>query len=159
MTIRKMRSEDRGPVLKIIRGTGMFTEAETDVAMELIDIYLDNPSQKDYEVIVSECDSAVAGYACYGPTPATEGTYDLYWIAVSHEIQRKGVGRELLKFVEGELVKASGRILIIETSSREKYRPTQNFYDRNGYHVEAVIKDFYSPGDNRLIYVKKLTNA
>ena len=155
--IRKMLSEDREPVYQIITQTKMFTEAEVTVAMELIDIYLTQKEQKDYIVYIAENErKEVVGYVCYVPTPATEGTFDLYWIAVSPAVQQQGVGKKLLAFTEQEIMRYNGRMIIIETSSQAKYKPTQDFYIRNHYEIEAQIKDFYRIGDDRLIFVKRI---
>jgi ribosomal protein S18 acetylase RimI-like enzyme len=156
--IRKMISQDRDIIFDIIAKTNMFTQAEIDVAMELIDIFLTKKDQKDYIIYVAENKGKeVVGYVCYGPTPATEGTFDLYWIAVSPNMQGKGVGKELLSFTENNVLKQNGRLIIVETSSQPKYQPTQQFYIKNKYLIEARIKDFYRPGDDRLIFLKRLT--
>ena len=158
VNIRKIISQDRDVIFDIIEATKMFTQAEIDVAMELIDIFLTKKEQKDYIIYVAENErKEVVGYVCYGPTPATEGTFDLYWIAVSPTMQGKGVGKELLSFTENNVLKQKGRLIIIETSSQPKYQPTQQFYIKNKYVIEARIKDFYRPGDDRLIFVKQLT--
>lgn len=154
--IRKMLLQDRATVHQIITRTNMFTDAEVSVAMELIDIYLTHKDQNDYIIYVAEDErKEVVGYVCYGPTPATEGTFDLYWIAVSPAVQQQGVGKKLLAFTEQEIVRHNGRMIIIETSSQVKYKPTQDFYIRNRYEVEARLKDFYRIGDDRLIFVKR----
>ena len=156
--IRKMISQDRDVVFDIITKTNMFTQAEIDVAMELIDIFLTKKEQQDYLIYVAENKGKeVVGYVCYGPTPATEGTFDLYWIAVSPTMQGKGIGKELLSFTENYVLRQKGRLIIIETSSQSKYQPTQQFYVKNKYIIEARIKDFYRRGDDRLIFVKRLT--
>ena len=156
LRIRKMISEDRELVYQIITQTEMFTEAEISVAMELIDIYLTHKEQKDYIIYVAENEAKeVVGYVCYGPTTATEGTYDLYWIAVSPMMQHQGIGKKLLAFSEQEIAHQNGRIIIIETSSQAKYKPTQDFYIRSHYQIEARIKEFYRIGDDRLIFVKR----
>lgn len=152
--IRKMRPEDRGAIREILTKTEMFTIPEVDVAMELVDIFLNNSEQKDYLIYVAESEARVTGYVCYGPTPAAEGTFDLYWIAVAPDQQGKGIGKELLEFVEQEVKQMKGRLIIIETSSQEKYTPTQQFYLKNHYLIAARIKDFYRVGDDRLIFVK-----
>lgn len=158
LTIRKMTTTDRQAVQEILVQTGMFTAAELDVAMELIDIFLERQDQKDYYIYVAENErKEVVGYVCYGPTPATEGTFDLYWIAVSPAHQQQGVGKKLLLFTEQEVVRQHGRMIIIETSSQAKYQPTQDFYLRNHYRVEAQIADFYRVGDDRMIFVKRFT--
>lgn len=155
--IREMISEDRDSILKILHGAGMFTSPEIDVALELIDIFLNDPKQRDYVIRVAENTSGKpVGYVCYGPAPATEGTYDIYWIAVDVELQKKGIGKRLLSFAEEQIVKNSGRQIIIETSSLEKYHLTREFYSKNGYSIEAKIRDYYSVGDDRVIFIKKL---
>jgi ribosomal protein S18 acetylase RimI-like enzyme len=155
--IRKMIAQDRDVIFDIITKTDMFTQAEIDVAMELIDIFLTKKEQQDYLIYVAENKGKeVVGYVCYGPTPATEGTFDLYWIAVSPTMQGKGIGKELLSFTENYVLRQKGRLIIIETSSQSKYQPTQQFYIRNKYIIEARIKDFYRRGDDRLIFVKRL---
>jgi ribosomal protein S18 acetylase RimI-like enzyme len=98
----------------------------------------------------------VAGYAAYGPTPLTQGTYDLYWIAVSPDRQGSGLGRHLMDWVESRLQESGGRLLLIETSSQTRYDPTRRFYLRLGYREAARIADFYRPGDDRVTYAKYL---
>ncbi|GAB4339201.1 MAG: hypothetical protein Kow0037_23950 [Calditrichia bacterium] len=159
INIRKMRVEDRQSVYEILQHTEMFTPAEISVAMELIDIYLFNHEQKDYLIFVAELENRnVAGYVCFGPTPATEGTFDLYWIAVDPRMQGKGIGKTLLNFVENKIKLMAGRLIIIETSSQQKYALTQKFYLDAGYRIEAKIKDFYRPDDDRLIFTKRLNS-
>jgi ribosomal protein S18 acetylase RimI-like enzyme len=157
--IRTMTQDDRLFVLMILEQTQMFTQAEIDVALELIDLFLTNRDQKDYFIYVAENEfQEITGYACFGPTPATEGTFDLYWIAVSPNHQNQGIGKQLLEFSEAEMRKLNGRLVIIETSGQEKYSKTQQFYFHNQYLLEARIKDFYRPLDDRLIYVKRLND-
>ena len=96
------------------------------------------------------------GFACYGPIPLTEGVYDLYWIAVDPAAQKKGIGRYLLGYVEREIKKQGGRMLLIETSSQESYGATIRFYEKSGYQLAARIKDFYRIGDDKLVFSKVL---
>jgi ribosomal protein S18 acetylase RimI-like enzyme len=154
INIRQMIKKDRKTILDMIVETEMFTTAEVDVAMELVDIYLNNKNQKDYNIVVAEEENEVLGYACYGPTPATEGTFDLYWIVVNPAHQNMGIGKKLLHYVEKKVFEAGGRLLVIETSSQQKYIPTQKFYINNDYKISAQIKDFYKPGDDRIIFTK-----
>ncbi len=155
LVINPLLEEDRIEVDRILTATGMFTAAEIEVADELLDIFLHKPSQKDYQIFVASQESRVCGYVCFGPTPATEATFDLYWIAVDPELQGHGIGKKLLQFSEQECQTQGGKLLIIETSSKELYRPTQAFYLKNGYQIEARIRDFYAPGDDRLIFTRR----
>ena len=126
------------------------------VAEELIDCYLENPLSSGYHILVAEVDSTVAGYICYGPTPLTEGTWDIYWVAVAREKQGQGIGSALMKSAEKEIVKAKGRLSIIETSSTPAYEKTRHFHISQGYEIVARIPDFYAPGDDKLILQKRL---
>ena len=153
--VRPMTDGDRERVFDIIRSTGIFTPDEIQVANELVDITLDQPGQRDYAaVVVEDEDGRVAGYLTYGPTPLTDGTYDLYWMAVSPEAQGRGLGKELVRWLEKQVAEAGGRLILIETSSQPKYEKTRKFYLGLGYREASRIPDFYKAGDSRITYVK-----
>ncbi|MBI2841016.1 MAG: GNAT family N-acetyltransferase [Acidobacteria bacterium] len=156
MSIRKLRPSDRGEIERIVRETGVFSEQEVAIALELLDIAITNPAQRDYEIHVAEDDCGVLGYICFGPVPLTQGVYDLYWIAVSPGAQGKGVGKQLVAFMEDALEARRARKVMIETSSTPVYDPTRAFYLRLGYHEAARIADFYKPGDAKVIYARDL---
>jgi GNAT superfamily N-acetyltransferase len=150
-----MEKSDREAVLDILRATDMFTPDELACAEEQVDIYLDQPQQKDYSLIVVENEKGrVVGYLSCGPTPLTEGVYDLYWMAVAHKEQGRGYGKELVRWLEDKVRAEKGRMLLIETSSQPKYQPTCQFYLNLGYREISRIADFYKPGDDRITYAK-----
>jgi len=150
-----MEARDKEAVLGLVRATGFFTAAEVEVAEELIDVYLEEPDQKDYDVVVVEDDAgAPAGYMTWGPTPLAEDAYDLYWMAVAPAEQGRGRGKELVRWLEDEVGRRGGRIIIIETSSQPKYHGTRQFYIDLGYKEVARVPDYYRAGDDRVIYVK-----
>lgn len=126
------------------------------VAEEVIDSYLHDPRGSGYHTLVAESDSTIAGYICYGPTPLTEGTWDIYWMAVVPEKQGQGIGSALMTFAEDQIKKARGRLAIIETSSKPEYEKTRRFHLSHGYEVVCRIPDFYAPGDDKLILQKRL---
>lgn len=95
------------------------------------------------------------GYACYGATPGTDGTWDLYWIAVHPSAQGSGGGRMLLEEVERRIVEEGARMIVVETSSRSDYEGTRQFYGRRGYREGARVQGFYAPGDDRVIYIRR----
>jgi len=126
------------------------------VAEEIIDCYLQDPLGSGYHILVAEVDSTVTGYICYGPAPLTEGTWDIYWMAVASKRQGQGIGSALMKSAEKEIAKAKGRLAIIETSSTPAYEKTRRFHISQGYDIIARILDFYAPGDDKLILQKRL---
>jgi ribosomal protein S18 acetylase RimI-like enzyme len=151
-----MEGADRSAVECIVKTVGNFSRAEIACALELIDIYLTDSAQQDYRVAVAvDGAGAVRGYACWGPTPLTRGTYDLYWIATHPEVHGQGYGRRLLDHVESFVGRAEGRLLIIETSSKESYGDTVGFYRRFGYEEVSRIRDFYDTGDDKLVFAKR----
>lgn len=153
---RRIRREDRAEVQALLLGTAAFHAHEVDVAMELIDIALTNPEQQDYHPYVLLDDGVIVAYACFGKNPMTRSTYDLYWIATKAAQMRHGHGRTLFAVVESEIKNRGGRLLIIETSSKETYRGTADFYARIGCELTARVPDFYDEGDDQLIYCKRL---
>ncbi len=153
--VRPLNREDRERVLGIVQATEMFTPDEIFFAREQVDIYLDQPHQRDYFLVVGEdAKAGVVGYMSYGPTPLTEGTYDLYWMAVAPSAQGRGFGRELVVWLERRVAEAGGRLILIETSSQPKYEKTRKFYLSLGYKEASRIPDFYKVGDGRITYVK-----
>ena len=89
----------------------------------------------------------------------TQATYDLYWIAVDPAAQGRGIGHALLMRVEGEVETRGGRLLLIETSDIPAYAAARRLYESGGYSREAVVHDFYAPGDSLLIFSKHLGAA
>jgi ribosomal protein S18 acetylase RimI-like enzyme len=156
VNVRRLTLQDKPSVMAILRDTHEFKPVEVQVAEELMDCYLDQGTDSGYITLVAEVDSKVLGYVCYGPTPITEGTWDVYWMAVSRRAQRMGVGTALLSAVESDIMDAKGRLILIETSSKTDYVKAQNFYVRQGYELVSRIADFYEPGDDKLTYLKRI---
>ncbi len=151
-----MAPRDRDAVADIVAQVGNFTKAEIACALELVDIYLTDGAQQDYRADVAlDRSEQVRGYTCWGPTPMTRGTYDLYWIATHPAVQGLGFGRSLVAHVEARVRDERGRLLVIETSSKESYGNTVGFYRRLGYEEASRIRDFYATGDDKLIFVKR----
>jgi ribosomal protein S18 acetylase RimI-like enzyme len=160
--IRPITAADRDGVCRILENAGNFSADEVRIAMELIDEWLELGEESGYLTYVldsSEDGAGVLGYICFGPTPLTEATYDLYWIAVDKSKHRGGVGKRLLKFAEEEIVRRGGNLLLVETSSQEAYGGTVHFYERTGYELAGKIKDYYSPDDDKLIFAKRLKQS
>ena len=155
--IRKIKQADVSLLQNILSDIPNFSENEVNVAMELINIAANNPEQTDYHLYVYEHEDKVIGYHCTGQRPLTQGTYYLYWIVAMPGSEKKGVGRELLIHAEDFVKQNNGRWLLAETSSKESYSATRSFYMRNNYSIIAEVNDFYSIGDNLIIFGKYFT--
>jgi ribosomal protein S18 acetylase RimI-like enzyme len=170
-----MTPKDRMRVRDILVATNVFRETEIDVAIELFDevfgapmsvegavtavhgFHDAPPASTDYFFLGAFTpEEVLAGFACYGPTPGTDRTYDLYWIAVDPATQGSGCGTILLNEVERRLKGQNARLVVVETSSRSDYKNTRGFYVRRGYTEAARACDFYAPADDRITFTKRL---
>jgi ribosomal protein S18 acetylase RimI-like enzyme len=152
--VRPMNIADKPDVMALLKTTPEFEAAEIPVAEEVIDVYLDCPG-RDYRITVAEMEFKVAGYVCFGQTPLTLTTWDVYWMAVSMEKRGIGLGAGLIKNAEDAIQKAGGKLILIETSSKPNYLNTRRFYVKKGYQRVSRIRDFYAPGDHRIIFEKR----
>ena len=150
-------SAGEGPaVLAFLEAGGFFRHCELEIAREVFDEAAENRPGCTYRSYTARAGGRPVGWICFGPTPCTEGTFDIYWIGVDPACQRMKIGTRLLDFAEKEIALSGGRLVVIETSGSDLYTPTQKFYLQNGFCLSARIKDFYAPGDDKLIYLKAL---
>ena len=160
--LRPLVGSDRADVERIIAAVAVFSPEEIDIALELVDEWLELGEESGYltyviEETVETGKGTVRGFVCFGPTPLTEGTYDLYWVAVDPAAQGRGYGQRLLTFAESEVRGLGGRLLLIETASHEAYAATVRFYERAGYELVSRIPNFYRAGDDKLTFAKDVT--
>jgi ribosomal protein S18 acetylase RimI-like enzyme len=78
---------------------------------------------------------------------------------VDPKARGRGVGHALLAQVEAQVLMRGGRLLVIETSDTPAYASARRLYETSGYCLEAVVHDFYAPGDSLLVFVKNLAQA
>jgi ribosomal protein S18 acetylase RimI-like enzyme len=160
ITIRQLQLADKEPIRQILDETSVFTKEEIQIALELIDTALNDPSQHDYLIYSGVSpDGNLLGYYCVGPTPLTIGTYDLYWIAVKPSIHNNGIGKQLLDHAESLVGARGGHLVVAETSSQPKYENTRKFYLRAGYSELARIKDYYKKDDDLVVYGKYVSQS
>jgi ribosomal protein S18 acetylase RimI-like enzyme len=154
-SLRPVGRAHRARLETLVRDTGLFREAEVRTAVELLDEALDGDDV--YRFLGAFDGDELVGYACFGPTPDTVGTFDLYWIAVDKQRQGSGIGTQLVTAVEQTLSAVDGRLIVVETSSRSDYDATRRFYEAKGYTRAATIPGYYALGDDLVIYIKDLT--
>lgn len=147
---------DRQAVEEMVKSTEFFSAAEVGIAVELIDDRLAKGGASDYHFVFCDLDGQTVGYACYGLIACTVHSFDVYWIAVHRDFQRQSLGQLLMDASEERIAQMDGRRIYVETSGRSQYESTRRFYERCGYDVEAVFRDFYDVGDDKVVYVKVL---
>lgn len=152
-----VQPSDRSAVRGVVAATGFFSGEEEDIAVELVDDALAHGGASEYRFVLTDGPGgALHAYACYGPIAAGSADFDLYWIAVAPHAQRAGLGREVLEETERLAREAGAATMFIDTAGRAQYAPTRVFYERMGYRVHEVVRDFYSPGDDKVTYRKSV---
>lgn len=156
VTLRRSREEDRDAVVDMVLATGFFHAEEIAIACEVLDEALAHGPNGHYQSFTAVAGDRPVGWICFGPTPCSIGTFDIYWVVTSPHLQRRGVGRAMLEFAEARIAERGGRLAVAETSSRPLYDPTRRFYLTCGYHEASRTADFYAPGDAKVLYVKHI---
>ncbi len=154
---RELKESDKGFIEEILISTGFFYDYEIEVAVELAQENLEKGEEKSgYIFIMAETEDKPVAFACFGKTPCTADSFDLYWIAVHQNQKGKGLGKLLLNLMEKEVSGLGGKNIWVETSSRPLYEPTRMFYLKTGYEIIAELPDFYGENDNKNIFLKKV---
>src|SRR3989339_19899 len=158
MNIKKIRAvakneNDYKSMLKLLSDIPLFSRDENEVVLELLDLYQNNPNNRDYYFFATEEEMGnFSSFICFGSTPMTSGTYDLYWLGTSQKYEKQGLARSLVDFMISYLREHQGRIIRVETASKEAYSGTQAFYQRLNFKEEARLRDFYAPGDDLMMF-------
>jgi GNAT superfamily N-acetyltransferase len=151
---------DAPAVERLAAESGFFNAAEVAIAREVVEERLAKGSTSGYLFLFAHDEAGrLLGYACYGPIAGTQASWDLFWIVVDRAARGQGIGGRILHETEKLAARQGAERLYVETSSREQYNPTRGFYMDRGYAVEAVLRDFYAPGDDKVIYVKRLARS
>lgn len=152
-TIRPVTSADVPALKFLIDAVGLFPPEMLDGMMA---DYFDDPANSGHHWLTLD-DHGPVGVAYFAPERLTEGTWNLYLIAIHPDRQRQGHGAALLRYVE-EILRAQGeRILLVETSGLPDFEYQRTFYRLCGYDEEARIRDFYQTGEDKVIFRKALT--
>ena len=155
VSLRPAAARDRARIEAITRSVGVFRDDELPVALEVFDAAVAGDVSYTAVVAVDSRDEA-SGWICWGPTPCTRGTWDMYWVAVDPAAQGAGVGTWLVHEMERRL-DGRARMIVVETAGRPDYAATRAFYLARGYRQAAVIPDFYAPGDDKVVFLKLCT--
>lgn len=166
--LRDLTSGDAVRILEITRATGVFHEEELAIADEVFHDSVQAPGPsgglseqtaeqppRPYYALGAEVGGELAGWICWGATPCTDRTWDLYWLAVDPAFHRGGIATALVLEMERRL-QGRARLVSIDTSGRADYGPTRDFYQARGYLPVARVPDFYALGDDQVIFTKRL---
>jgi ribosomal protein S18 acetylase RimI-like enzyme len=154
--IRPTIPADKPPLMALAEGTGVFKPMEIEALGGVFDEYFEDYEAQGHKCVTYEKEGQLLGFAYYAPTWMTDRTWYLWWIAVSKQVQARGVGTELLHHLEENIRSQNGRLLLIETASLPSYEPTRRFYLKHHYEQTAVIRDYYADGDSMVVFSKRM---
>ena len=143
-------------IREIVESTRFFYDHEIDIAVELVSERLNLGEQTGYYFVFAEADGVTVAYSCFGPIAMSKTSFDLYWIATHNDFRGKGIGKKLLDETFKQAGNMGCKILIAETSGLPHYAPTRAFYESTQFQLEARLKDFYTMGDDKLFYTKRI---
>jgi ribosomal protein S18 acetylase RimI-like enzyme len=155
LTVRPTVPGDSPTLIAIARDTGVFKPIEIQALEEVLDDYHATYRDQGHLSVTGEREGQIVGFAYYAPAAMTDRTWYLYWIAVTKQIQARGLGAKLLAHVENDIRLRHGRMLLLETSSTPHYDLTRKFYLKHHYQEQARIADFYAAGDSMVVYGKR----
>jgi ribosomal protein S18 acetylase RimI-like enzyme len=153
------RPADLAAVRTLVLAAGVFYAEERAIALELLQERLRRGARSGYEFIFAQRGAELVGYCAWGRVPLTKGSFDLYWIAVAPDAQRRGIGQRLMELAERAVARRGGGRLYIETSSRAVYARTRRFYRAARYAQVARLVDFYAPADHKIVFCKTVAAA
>lgn len=165
---KETKQSDLADFQEVLKSSGFFYDYEIEAAEDFLKYQLEDGDESGVHYFMAEGvndstsakvttpDGKLVGFICFGHDSCTVSTWLLYWMAVHADYRCKGIGKVLLKKFEEYVVSKGGTKICGETSGRELYKPTRDFYVKNGYALAAEIPDYYSKGDSRVTIVKDL---
>lgn len=151
LLIRALRRDDLAGVRLILDTTGLFRSSMVEGMAEP---FLSSEAPQLWLVAVR--DGQILGFAYCEPERMTEGTYNLLALAVLTDFQREGIGAALMRHVESGVHHENGRLLLVETSTDRDQDAARAFYLKNGFTEEARIRNFYAPGQTKVVFCKQV---
>ncbi len=155
--IRDIKASDRVKIYELMQQDEKYKPRELEATLHRIDLYLFDADQRLFKVIIAEDhQKALMGYAVYGPDPQSVGTYQVYHLVHSPLVENGEIILNLLQYIENELLKYKGRIVVIEISSHFQYHHQYETCLKQNYHLSSTLNNFYSEGEDKLILAKNI---
>jgi GNAT superfamily N-acetyltransferase len=154
--IRLATASELEQMIDVVVDSGLFGAEESEPVRSMLSAYFAGSGTEGHGAVVDGDDDGLTGVAYYQPKPATEGVWDLTMLGVRGARQGAGRGAALLDWVEDDVRRKSGRMMVIETSAHANQARARRLYARAGYDEVVRIADYWEPGDDLVLFVKRL---
>ena len=111
----------------------------------------DIQSELDSENWVYVIDELVAGYI-FGWI--IQGEFHLNNIAVHPEYFRRSIGKNLIQHIIARVILRNVGVILLEVSAENI--PARKCYQSLGFNQMGIRKDYYSKGDDAILYILEL---
>ncbi len=157
MPIRAVVPQDAVALIDLSRACGLFEPSELTQLRKMLDDHFE-AGESAPSIWLTESDSRrhLLSVAYLEPERMRQGTWNLLLIAVHPDQQRHGHGSTMLRHVETLLTQARHRLLIVETTGVPDFEYVRDFYRSHGYEQEALIRDYYDDGLDKIVFRKLL---
>jgi ribosomal protein S18 acetylase RimI-like enzyme len=155
--IRPTEPADTQSLVALAAKTDVFKPLELVALEEVLCDYFATNKALGHRAISFVVEGKIQGFAYFAPAAMTDRTWYLWWIAVTIDVQTRGVGSQMIAHVEQEIREQRGRVLLVETSSLAHYEPARKFYAKHGYAHEATLRGYYAAGDDMVVFSKQLS--
>ena len=149
--IRRTIESDHAALIELAHASGLFEAEQTELLADML-----SSSAEDDIWFTDDDGAAPVGVAYMAPEKMTNGTWNLYWIAVHPDRQRQGRGKAMLSHVQQWLLDRGERVLLVETAGTDDFDYVRKFYADNGFENEARIRDFYDAGVDKVVFRKSI---
>jgi ribosomal protein S18 acetylase RimI-like enzyme len=153
--IRPATPDDISALIAVAKASVPFEPNEIEELLQLLTQHFDsNVNSRDFWL--TDDDNGLVSVAYVAPERMTEGTWNMYLIAVHPDRQKQGRGKALLQHIEQMLTERGERVLLVETAGTDDFDYVRSFYRQNGYEEEARIREFYTAGVDKIVFRKAL---
>ena len=149
--MRPVTPEDGPAVIDLVVAAGMFTRDEAAFLGDALTADGTTCSVED-----PDDGHGLASVLLYRPEEAADRAYDLTMIAVRPDLQGGGRGAALMRHAEQDLRNQGQRLLVVRTSGTAQYDGTRAFYRRLGYTEHAHVPDYWTDGDDLVLFTIRL---
>ena len=159
LSVRAAVAEDVAQIRALAIGNAMFSPEDMDGFDDALNGYLSGATEGHRWLVATGTESQIEGAAYFAPEPFGDRVWNLYFLAAHPSRHRRGAGSTLVARIEQTLRDEgdeTARVLIVETSSSAAYDGARAFYASRGFDPEAVIREFYGPGEDKIVFWKSL---